>query len=139
MTISYSINRGDIGLSSYISTCQGDYKRSSWRRYIHLTCQSDPSGQKKITERGDLMLDGYYALLKTICLELGIDEAVEIECGPDARPKKRGRKTKLDLPLREIVSQKQNGLSWADLGEIYGVNSKSLQSHVNRCRRAVRI
>lgn len=83
------------------------------------------------------MVDGYYALLASIHQDLSVDQAVELECGTDGRPKKRGRKTKFDLPLCEVLELKLTGMSYTELGKLYQVNPNTLQTQLLRYRKVV--
>ncbi len=84
-----------------------------------------------------MVIDGYYALIRAICQDISIDEAVEIECGP--APKRRGKPRKIDVPTQEVIRLRQAGLTWKMLGEKYGVNPKTLEQHIRRYRKAVGI
>ena len=72
------------------------------------------------------MNEGYIALLISIFRKTTPDDAFRILAGKPAR------RAWTDAELREVKALKDNGATWAEIGEMYGVAAQTAQKRVIR-------
>lgn len=84
------------------------------------------------------MKENYYALLLCILKPVTIDQSFMLLEGnfKSACGKKRGRR-KLDLNNKDLVADRNNGMTFQQIGDKYGISKNAAMVRIKRCLKEV--